>query len=58
MKQPKKLTRNQKECLSAHHLNAENWMLIEETEFYLKIINKQTGVKKIVDKFITMRNKR
>ena len=58
MKQPKKLTRNQKECLSAHHLNAENWMLVEETEFYLKIINKQTGVKKMVDKFITMRNKR
>ena len=58
MKQPKKLTRSQKECLSAHHLNTENWMLVEETEFYLKIINKQTGVKKMIDKFITMRNKR
>lgn len=58
MKQPKKLTRNQKECLSAHHLNAENWMLVEETEFYLKIINKQTGARKTVDKFTTMRVKR
>lgn len=51
MKQPKKLTRQQKECLSAHHLNADNWMLVEETEFYLKIINKQAGTRKSVDKF-------
>lgn len=51
MKQPKKLTRSQKECLNAHHLNADNWALIEETEFYLKIINKETGKRKSVDKF-------
>lgn len=51
MKQPKKLTRIQKECLSAHHLNADNWALIEETEFYLKIINKKTGTRKTIDKF-------
>ena len=51
MKQPKRLTRSQKECLSAHYLNAGNWMLVEETEFYLKIINKQTGKVRNVDKF-------
>lgn len=51
MKQPKKLTRRQKECLSAHYLNADNWMLVEETDFYLKIINKQTGKVRNVDKF-------
>lgn len=51
MKQPKKLTRQQKECLSAHHLNADNWALVEETDFYLKIINKQTGARKSVGKF-------
>lgn len=51
MKQLKKLSRWQKECLSAHHLNAEHWMLAEETEFYLKIANKQTGTKRSVDKF-------
>ncbi len=51
MKQPKRLTRSQKECLSAHYLNAGNWMLVEETEFYLKIINKQTGKIRSVDKF-------
>lgn len=51
MKQPKKLTGSQKECLSAHHLKADNWMLVEETDFYLKIINKETGKRKSVDKF-------
>ena len=33
MKQPKKLTREQKECLSAHYLNCKDWMLVEETGF-------------------------
>lgn len=51
MKQPKKLTKAQKECLSAYHLIPKNWALIEETEFYLKIINKQTGTRKTLDKF-------
>lgn len=41
MKQPKKLTREQKECLSAHYLNCKDWMLVEETEFYYRIINKR-----------------
>lgn len=51
MKQPKKLTRDQKCCLSAHNLIWKNWMLIEETEFYYRIINKKTGTIKNVDKF-------
>lgn len=51
MKQPKRLTRAQKECLVAHHLNPKKWGLIEETEFYLKIINKETEKKRTVDKF-------
>ena len=55
MKQPKKLTRKQKECLSAHHLNAKNWMLLKETEFYLYIINKTTGKKRTVDKHVRVR---
>lgn len=50
MKQTKKLTRNQKECLSAHNLKVDDWRLIEETEFYLKIINKD-GKTKMIDKF-------
>lgn len=51
MKQPKKLTLEQKRCLTAHHLVAKNWMLVEETEFYLKIINKESGKTKMIDKF-------
>lgn len=57
MKQPKRLTREQKVCLSAHHLNADNWMLVSETEFYLKVINKRTGKMRFVDKFIRGRVK-
>lgn len=56
MKQPKRLTRNQKECLSAHYLNPDDWMLADETDFYMKVVNKHTldnPVKqiKILDKF-------
>ena len=51
MKQPKKLTRSQKEAVSAAHLNVSEWMLVEEKEFYLKLINKVTNKRKIVDKF-------
>ena len=51
MKQAKKLTRQQKECLLAHGLVANNWMLVEETEFYYKIIHKESRKTKMVDKF-------
>ena len=51
MKQPKKLTREQKQCVSAHHLNPNNWALVEETEFYYKVVNKETGKTKMLDKF-------
>ena len=48
MKQPKKLTKEQKQAVSAYHLNAKNWMLVEEMGEYLKIINKDTGKTKII----------
>lgn len=51
MKQAKRLTREQKECVSAHYLKADEWALIEETDFYYKLINKKTGQKKSIDKF-------
>lgn len=57
MKQPKKLTREQKEAVSASYLNTNEWMLVEETEFYLKLINKFTNKRKIVDKFKRMERK-
>lgn len=51
MKQGKPLTRNQKEVVSAHYLNAKEWSLVLETEFYLKIVNKHDGSTKTIDKF-------
>ena len=51
VKQPKKLTRNQKSCLAAHMLNWKEWMLVEETDFYYRIIHKKTKRIKSVDKF-------
>lgn len=52
MKQPKRLTRSQKECVSSHHLKVYDWMLVRETEFYLYLINKERTKTKRVDKFI------
>lgn len=51
MKQPKRLTREQKEAVAAARFNPANWMLVDETEFYLKIIHKGTGIIRSVDKF-------
>lgn len=51
MKNPKSLTREQKECVRSHYLNPNKWSLVEEMEFYLKIINKDTGKIKFIDKF-------
>lgn len=51
MKQPKKLTREQKIAVSAAGLLPDNWMLEKETEFYLHIINKTTGTRRTVDRY-------
>lgn len=51
MKQPKKLTREQKQAVSAAGLLPDNWQLIEETEFYLKIINKTSGKTRRIDRY-------
>ena len=53
MKQPKKLTKKQKMCISAHYMNPKEWMLVEEIGSYLKVINKETGKTKFVDKHVT-----
>lgn len=51
MKQPKKLTRVQKECVSAHNLNPDDYCFLEETEFYYIVMRKDSGQKKWLDKF-------
>lgn len=50
MKQPKKLTRNQKRFLSSRHLDWREWMLVAETESSYQIIHKQTGEIRNVEK--------
>ena len=40
------------------YLNCKDWMLVEETDFYYRIINKNTGVIKSVDKFRKMRRRK
>ncbi len=52
MKQPKKLTRNQKECLMTHKLNPKEWGFVAETDFHYKIVNRSTGAVRSVDKFV------
>lgn len=42
MKQPKKLTRTQKEFLSKKKLNAKEYMLLEETDDTYLFIQKKT----------------
>lgn len=51
MKQPKKLTKEQKTAVSAAGLNAENWMLVEQSEFYLKIMHKTLNKTRRVDRY-------
>lgn len=51
VKQPKKLTYKQKVIVSLHRLNANNWMLEKETDFYLCLVSKDGAKKKIIDKF-------
>lgn len=51
MKQPKRLTREQKQAVSAAGYLPDNWQLEQETEFYLKIVHKRTGVRRTVDRY-------
>lgn len=57
MSRPKRLTREQKIILSSHGLNPDQWLLIEETEFFLKLIDKSTGRKYNTDKFLRGKRK-
>lgn len=51
MKQPRKLKRAEKEILSKNGLQASKWMYVSETEFYLKVWNKDTHTIKNVSKY-------
>lgn len=51
MKQPKALTRDLKEIVTNNGLIASQWMLVEDLGSYLKIIHKDSGKIRIVDKY-------
>lgn len=51
IKQPKALTRTQKEILSNHDMNAKEWGFVGDLGSYIKVAHKQTGKIKIVDKY-------
>ena len=52
MKQPKKLTRDQKLAVEAYGLQTEQWMFLADvTECYIKIIHKENKKVRIIDKY-------
>lgn len=50
MKQPKRLTRSQKQMVSEHKLNPVNWMVLEDSKDYLVLCHKKTGTVKRIRK--------
>ena len=56
MKQPKKLTREQKEIVSGHSLNCKEWMFVEESDFSINVCRKdRPEIQKRLDKFKKMK---
>ena len=56
MKQPKKLTREQKEIVSGHSLNCKEWMFVEESDFSITVCRKdRPEIQKRLDKFKKMK---
>lgn len=56
MKQPKKLTREQKEIVAGHNLNPSDWMFICESDFSITVCRKdRPEIKKILDRFKKMK---
>lgn len=49
--QLKRLTQKQKEAVYAAGYLPDNWQLEQETEFYLKIIHRLTGTRRVVDRY-------
>lgn len=51
MKRLKKLKRDYKIAVSAYGLNPDNWMLKEDGDFYITIINKDSGNIRRIDRY-------
>ena len=57
MKQPRKPTRQEKESMVAQNLNPLKWAVLETSDFYMKVINKETNQIKRIDRYAKMKNK-
>lgn len=55
MKQPKKLTRQLKEAVTAYGLTADNWMLLKDGDTYVTIIHKVSRKTRVIDKFARLK---
>ena len=51
MKQPRRLTLNEKKAVSAYNLDPDDWMLQKDGDTYITIVHKVTGKTKIIDKY-------
>lgn len=51
MKQPKKLTRDLKQAVTAYGLKAEQWMLLKDGDIYVTIIHKENHITKVIDRY-------
>ena len=51
MKQPRRLTLNEKKAVSAYGLDADDYMLQKDGNPYITIVHKVTGEPKIIDKY-------
>lgn len=51
MKQAKRLTLSQKQTCTNHGLIASQWMLVSEEEGFIKVVHKDTGKIRILDKY-------
>ena len=52
MKRPKAIPRKFKDCLSAYYLNPVQWLLVEEWDFYIKIVHRDNPKKfRYLDKY-------
>lgn len=58
MKQATKLTRAMKEACSAYRLNWKEWLCLGETEFSYKLIHRETGRIKSLDKYVARKRDR
>lgn len=51
MKQPRRLTLNEKKAVSAYGLDPDDWMLQKDGDPYITIVHKKEGYLKFIDKY-------